>query len=71
MGKQRVNKPDHLPSQMRGRKKKKKRKPKRRLTQYADNEKLKGAKLARKGETSPKARAKKGFSSDEMLKRIL
>ena len=37
----------------------------------SDEEKLKGAKLARSGDTSLKAKGKKGFSHDEMLNRIL
>lgn len=72
MAKQKLSKLDHLPSQTRRKKKKKKRK-KTEVKNIRDfeEEKPKGVKLARRGETSPKAKAKKGFSSDEMLKRIL
>ena len=52
-----------------GKRKKKKTKKTGRIV--ASEEKLKGAKLARKGETSSKLKKKKGFSPDDMLKRML
>ncbi len=51
----------------------KKKKKKRRKTQLKDieEEKPKGVKLARRGETSLKAKGTKGFTNNEMLKRLL
>lgn len=50
-----------------------KKKKKRKRIQLKDNEeeKPKGAKLARKGETSLKAKGTRGFTNNEMLKRLL
>ena len=52
-------------------KKKKKKFKKTGRKAPSDEGKLKGAKLARRGETSLKAKAKKSFSADQMLKRII
>ncbi len=51
----------------------KKKKKKRKRTQLKDieEEKPKGAKLARKGETSLKAKGTSGFTNNQLLKRLL
>lgn len=59
------------PTTPKKKKKKKRKKTKIKSVREFEEEKPKGVKLARRGETSPKAKAKKGFTSDEMLKRIL
>jgi len=51
-----------------GKKRKKTKKTGRKAA--SDEGKLKGARLARSGDTSLKAKAKKGFSTDQMLGKL-